>query len=219
MPPISSGSSPLARGLLGGLTVVALLARIIPARAGFTGGPGRPRSCPRDHPRSRGVYYFEMNIADRRVGSSPLARGLPWRQVRDPVREGSSPLARGLPLGGTHMRLTNGIIPARAGFTAQRTAGSPTMTDHPRSRGVYEEERNTAMSTIGSSPLARGLPLPLCERVRRRRIIPARAGFTVGGHHPLVGDGDHPRSRGVYPSPPSTCTGRGGSSPLARGLL
>ena len=52
----------------------------------------------------------------------------------------------------------------------------------------------------------------------RRRIIPARAGFT--GHH---GAGsaprkDHPRSRGVYAVSPVSWAAWTGSSPLARGL-
>ena len=50
------GSSPLARGLRRCSGHRRLNARIIPARAGFT---GTSRGCPRagpDHPRSRGVY-------------------------------------------------------------------------------------------------------------------------------------------------------------------
>ena len=53
------------------------------------------------------------------------------------------------------------------------------MKDHPRSRGVYEEDYGSADDPKGSSPLARGLLL-----VNRRHdddvgIIPARAGFTL----------------------------------------
>ncbi|ERH21252.1 hypothetical protein HMPREF1979_03183, partial [Actinomyces johnsonii F0542] len=49
-----------------------------------------------------------------------------------------------------------------------------------------------------SSPLARGL-LPRASRSRgSRRIIPARAGFTVIPFVWAVWPGDHPRSRGVY---------------------
>ena len=72
--------------------------------------------------------------------------------------------------------------------------------------------------TVGSSPLARGLPPSRRHSQCYSRIIPARAGFTA--HRPArVRPGrDHPRSRGVYrhrgspPAPPA------GSSPLARGL-
>ena len=70
----------------------------------------------------------------------------------------------------------------------------------------------------GSSPLARGLhhnPNPVTPR---RRIIPARAGFThkYRSIHSLVRD--HPRSRGVYSAARRNRSPSGGSSPLARGL-
>ena len=72
--------------------------------------------------------------------------------------------------------------------------------------------------TIGSSPLARGLPRNLTMLPIEARIIPARAGFTsVPGahHHPHQ---DHPRSRGVYNEYQSPAGVYTGSSPLARGL-
>ena len=70
----------------------------------------------------------------------------------------------------------------------------------------------------GSSPLARGLrDLPLTTGAVLR-IIPARAGFTVTGHHRYVCVRDHPRSRGVYYRRSLTAWGITGSSPLARGL-
>ena len=70
--------------------------------------------------------------------------------------------------------------------------------DHPRSRGVYGRREILLLAMMGSSPLARGLPLKNARAELERRIIPARAGFT----HPLpereCGEEDHPRSRGVY---------------------
>ena len=51
------------------------------------------------------------------------------------------------------------------------------------------------------------------------RIIPARAGFTVARRGSLTRSEDHPRSRGVYICVVEVLGGRGGSSPLARGLL
>ena len=91
------GSSPLARGLLFETPTHDWVTRIIPARAGFT--PLRPLliSGMRDHPRSRGVYY--------------------WRAALHIMSEGSSPLARGLRTAAGVSRLVRGIIPARAGFT------------------------------------------------------------------------------------------------------
>ena len=133
-----AGSSPLARGLHCSRMARSYGIGIIPARAGFTGGPGRPRSCPRDHPRSRGVYTSRTFEESLFSGSSPLARGL---------QSGAGPL------GGVGV-----IIPARAGFTSW-AAGSPTAPwDHPRSRGVYGRLMGQLQDAAGSSPLARGLP-------------------------------------------------------------
>ena len=71
----------------------------------------------------------------------------------------------------------------------------------------------------GSSPLARGLRRPGPRRGHGRRIIPARAGFTVRDRAKRFGLGDHPRSRGVYHVWDMHVTSKHGSSPLARGLL
>ena len=57
------------------------------------------------------------------------------------------------------MTITEGIIPARAGFTLLESQLFIVTRDHPRSRGVYT-------ATAGEAP-------PLV------RIIPARAGFTT----------------------------------------
>ena len=70
----------------------------------------------------------------------------------------------------------------------------------------------------GSSPLARGLRHRGREHAASRRIIPARAGFTVTGLAARRGSTDHPRSRGVYATAFHTVDREDGSSPLARGL-
>ena len=90
--------------------------------------------------------------------------------------------------------------------------------DHPRSRGVYSDGSPADASAPGSSPLARGLHHPDFPAQARRRIIPARAGFTSGRGAASGSPTDHPRSRGVYllGLPPGVLPG--GSSPLARGL-
>ena len=51
-----------------------------------------------------------------------------------------------------------------------------------------------------------------------RRIIPARAGFTLGRAAGCGAAGDHPRSRGVYTASLADQLAVAGSSPLARGL-
>ena len=91
------GSSPLARGLPATALAETAALRIIPARAGFTSCPWRTSGIASDHPRSRGVYEYDVQRLVDKAGSSPLARGL--RRLCAP--------------GDPHMR----IIPARAGFT------------------------------------------------------------------------------------------------------
>ena len=51
---------------------------------------------------------------------------------------------------------------------------------------------------VGSSPLARGLPVSVQQTLERAGIIPARAGFTRVIGRFALDDEDHPRSRGVY---------------------
>ena len=194
----SGGSSPLARGLPAARLRRLFCVGIIPARAGFTPGAGSVGAGWWDHPRSRGVY---MNPFPRRTisaGSSPLARGL--RTVRDVIRGGS------------------GIIPARAGFTRISFSVATDLADHPRSRGVYKPGGRGAPRAGGSSPLARGLHTLHPPRGPHRRIIPARAGFTVRGFVVFQYMKDHPRLRGVYHALRATWQSSTGSSPLARGL-
>ena len=195
---VSSGSSPLARGLLWASRSRRKSPGIIPARAGFTYPSRSPSYSRQDHPRSRGVYPRVDPYGDAAHGSSPLARGL----LR---RDGD---------GHDHVR----IIPARAGFTVSGDDFPSSRADHPRSRGVYSSSSSSNHIKNGSSPLARGLPhVPLGLAVSHG-IIPARAGFTrvLGGIAP--GTLDHPRSRGVYFEPPDGGVDTAGSSPLARGL-
>ena len=132
------GSSPLARGLPARLTLHAGPCRIIPARAGFTGLSRGPAYAPRDHPRSRGVYGEGEGVAGAGVRIIPARAGFTVqaaqltgetadhprsRGVYSPAEfgriaaRGSSPLARGLHGGWLQPGLTQGIIPARAGFT------------------------------------------------------------------------------------------------------
>ena len=193
------GSSPLARGLHVAAREFNIGAGIIPARAGFTAMSRRASSLGRDHPRSRGVY-------------STMPTDLK-------VSAGSSPLARGLRHGGFRSRSRWGIIPARAGFTSGALWGLPSCGDHPRSRGVYQAVAVRSASPTGSSPLARGLPIPLTAECGRGGIIPARAGFTPSSVGWSQRSGDHPRSRGVYRVVVLYLTPPRGSSPLARGLL
>ena len=78
---------------------------------------------------------------------------------------------------------------------------------------------NPGSRSMGSSPLARGLPPVMVAFPAVNRIIPARAGFTHSSPLHRRHRGDHPRSRGVYSRPDALTVGQLGSSPLARGLL
>ena len=196
--PSVPGSSPLARGLQRLSSWSLWSPRIIPARAGFTVAFRRRARVARDHPRSRGVYSHGPSRRFAQVGSSPLARGL-----------------RGDCVG--HCGSFR-IIPARAGFTPVNSTRAPPTSDHPRSRGVYCGWTPLPARPIGSSPLARGLHTPATQRGGRRRIIPARAGFTRRRGAGRRWSRDHPRSRGVYAAPSNRSRPYCGSSPLARGL-
>ena len=195
----AAGSSPLARGLRGHGPARDEFGRIIPACAGFTQGHRADAPGPPDHPRLRGVYKVFGVGPDLRVGSSPLARGLPG------VRAAGSAVAR--------------IIPACAGFTPRWIGGPRHERDHPRLRGVYSSPSPHPGSGRGSSPLARGLPLTSLSASLAAGIIPARAGFTAAFSGRGRQRGDHPRSRGVYDALDQEIRADLGSSPLARGLL
>ena len=238
-PPFCAGSSPLARGLPFIERRYHEQVGIIPARAGFTSIICDIPNQSWDHPRSRGVYTAHRTRTADETGSSPLARGLPRRRGLQslkigiiPARAGftplnvglneypigSSPLARGLPAEGVARRPDPGIIPARAGFTDMSMLRKVSRQDHPRSRGVYLGCAGSARAGDGSSPLARGLPDQQRPAITGGGIIPARAGFTRFLRDPLPLLGDHPRSRGVYPTPLASHHTSPGSSPLARGL-
>ena len=192
------GSSPLARGLRPGRPPPGRAPGIIPARAGFTDRPASAAPRRGDHPRSRGVYA--------------------GRVTEEKFRDGSSPLARGLPTAHPVIQALIGIIPARAGFTPHPTGSRSGRPDHPRSRGVYPTTATPYTRPPGSSPLARGLRHRVSFVQAPSRIIPARAGFTPRRSRARSEPPDHPRSRGVYSTRPSSSGSWGGSSPLARGL-
>ena len=92
-PPLrtTSGSSPLARGLLDPADDNRLDHGIIPARAGFTHLVRLHGRRGTDHPRSRGVYAIEGWPMEISSGSSPLARGL--RRIGGPTRGSAKSVA------------------------------------------------------------------------------------------------------------------------------
>ena len=151
-----------------------------------------------DHPRACGVYGKKNVFTFEAEGSSPRVRGLrgrcwrPWCALR--------------------------IIPARAGFTGVSSLMTPRCRDHPRTRGVYPGYDGDLDLSVGSSPHARGLRDVRGSFLCVCRIIPARAGFTAETPENQPKTTDHPRTRGVYGTPPCTTHTLPGSSPHARGL-
>ena len=151
------GSSPLARGLPVLEPPGHLVLGIIPARAGFTirlTYHSRPRT---DHPRSRGVYVSVTRQEALPEGSSPLARGLPWRERIVTREDRIIPARAGFTTRCGPRRTTSGSSPLARGLRRAARSASRRRRDHPRSRGVYVLLTGQTDKPIGSSPLARGL--------------------------------------------------------------
>ena len=153
------GSSPRARGALEPGLDRGAFCRIIPASAGSTRPTRLRRSRTSDHPRERGEHAHMAHIINDDAGSSPRARGAPFRGL----------------LGQSGAR----IIPASAGSTTQPGARAVAVTDHPRERGEHVLAKIDIGTGTGSSPRARGAPWSRIRPARRRGIIPASAGSTL----------------------------------------
>ena len=194
-----TGSSPLARGTPSPGHGRDLDAGLIPARAGNTHYYRRFGNGSRAHPRSRGEH------------SPPRSNGIGV--------EGSSPLARGTRNLSRRVRLSWGLIPARAGNTYRRNNSELSNWAHPRSRGEHFRDCQGAVWDRGSSPLARGTRRCWWEWGRSPGLIPARAGNTDRLGPAKQPDRAHPRSRGEHLAPIVAFLIQTGSSPLARGTL
>ncbi len=153
------GSSPRARGTPSSLSRQDRRHRFIPAGAGNTPN-GMLRHIPGAvHPRGRGEH-----------GGLPSGRG-------DGI--GSSPRARG-----THERVVIfwgaiRFIPAGAGNTRYCRRSRSHRPVHPRGRGEHAADPSGPLNSVGSSPRARGTPVPVLTGSEHRRFIPAGAGNTL----------------------------------------
>ena len=149
------------------------------------------------HPRSRGEHQHDDVLDDHRAGSSPLARGT----------------LSNIDIETARVR----FIPARAGNTTIWEPFSPRGSVHPRSRGEHCVLDSHSLSSIGSSPLARGTRRIVNAQGMVGRFIPARAGNTAWADGRPVRVPVHPRSRGEHSNRAPPPTSSNGSSPLARG--
>ena len=130
------GSSPLTRGKRPRYADQAVRPRLIPAHAGKTTNPDAPVTPETAHPRSRGENVDALHPFHQLGGSSPLTRGKPRRDRRDPD--------------------PRRLIPAHAGKTAGELGAGIVGAAHPRSRGENIERSCRAGRLRGSSPLTRG---------------------------------------------------------------
>ena len=135
----------------------------------------------------------------------------------DVALAGSSPRGRGKPgrLGGD--RGHRGLIPARAGKTANPPEWTSHQRAHPRAGGENGAAFPRDLLPVGSSPRGRGKHEDLRPESPIHGLIPARAGKTgnigSGGEH----DGAHPRAGGENRRADRSPGLAWGSSPRGRG--
>ena len=98
-----------------------------------------------------------------------------------------------------------------------KTPAQSMASAHPRSRGEHCSGFTTTTDEFGSSPLARGTPGFIITDAALIRLIPARAGNTIGRTQAKAAQPAHPRSRGEHYFASDVQLPYPGSSPLARG--
>ena len=171
--------------------------RFIPACAGNTRRASEAGANRSVHPRMRGEHIDDALPGVMANGSSPHARGThrPSDRQRDAPR----------------------FIPACAGNTGVAVPAMPRAPVHPRMRGEHTSRPPLIQRQVGSSPHARGTPVP-CHEIRCiSRFIPACAGNTRCQGHLSSHSSVHPRMRGEHINRISSPCQRAGSSPHARG--
>ena len=151
--------------------------RIIPADAGSTAGPTRPKAATGDHPRGCGEHTLSPPFVSVFMGSSPRMRGA--LRTSEPFREPAR------------------IIPADAGSTRRDYGSQPVRQDHPRGCGEHCGGHCTPIFSRGSSPRMRGALGTIVGYVIWAGIIPADAGSTLSGWHSASFGGSSPRMRGA----------------------
>ncbi len=194
---LRNGSSPRARGTRGAGAGPPGRQRFIPACAGNTRAVRaavRPRPV---HPRVRGEHKAIARPRSVASGSSPRARGTLFK---------------------TRAAITSGrFIPACAGNTYRIILAIILPPVHPRVRGEHFPCPHAHAKMIGSSPRARGTPIPTPRVYRPLRFIPACAGNTCLEVVLKRPQSVHPRVRGEHTAPAFHGHSAIGSSPRARG--
>ena len=112
---------------------------------------------------------------------------------------------------------TRGIIPACAGSTDDRHRRRHRLWDYPRMCGKHQCTVFSKCPQEGSSPHVRGARTSCITRQRRRGIIPACAGNTLGNLGSADFLRDHPRMCGEHWKEGGATGQQVGSSPHVRG--
>ena len=168
--------------------------------------PSTPRRAPsgtssplatRDHPRMCGEQLHKI--------------------IHDTYFLGSSPRVRGAVDGAPRLRIVQGIIPARAGSSAQYICRACREGDHPRACGEQLPYQMRAATSLGSSPRVRGAGISPPLLPLARGIIPARAGSSKAMQRAYKDHRDHPRACGEQPDVCNLGDFVSGSSPRVRG--
>ena len=131
-----------------------------------------------DYPRTRGEHFVCRGSETARLGSPPHTRGTPALSMGAPI----------LPR----------ITPAHAGNTTRPCASSPSVEDHPRTRGEHFSSDPQWRANRGSPPHTRGTRAGRGRSCDIQRITPAHAGNTVNLHEVGIQCWDHPRTRGEH---------------------
>ena len=130
---------------------------------------------------------------------------------------GSSPHARGTVTAATILRRYARFIPACAGNSVSRSRVKSATTVHPRMRGEQRARWRQYISTVGSSPHARGTAVSGHAVADVARFIPACAGNSHAMRFLPTNPAVHPRMRGEQKIICSSASTADGSSPHARG--
>ncbi len=174
--PLTSGSSPRARGTRSSRCPAISRRRFIPACAGNATVAGCLFFSSTVHPRVRGERASSMSTTATLSGSSPRARG-----TRRP---------RQLP------QQSQRFIPACAGNAVLVPLIVFAVRVHPRVRGERVRHSRSRSVGIGSSPRARGTLTKSQRKQMNERFIPACAGNASGIVSLSNSATVHPRVRG-----------------------
>lgn len=212
------GSAPRVRGTLTYQPRIPQPPRISPACAGNTLYGAASPPLRGGQPRLRGEYAGDGRMPVRRVGSAPLAQGIPTHASGPGVSRRVSPACAGN---------TPGVWPSTRPNAGQpRTCGEYVDADTdqrgrtglaPHMRGILPSNR-AFLLPLRVSPAHAGNTAAGCERSASRAGQPRTCGEYRSCAAGRCGRGQ-PRTCGEYISPPHMTAGATGSAPHMREYL